>query len=137
MDCFGHCGRISLGVDFASARADGDFRPMTLGTPISRLFMVGPAYTNKLGRLNINTVGDLLYHFPFRYLDYSLVSPLGQVQAGETVSVKGQVLSFTNQYTRRRQTIQKAVISDGTGQLQATWFNQPFLMKILKYLIRL
>ncbi|PJE70093.1 ATP-dependent DNA helicase RecG [Candidatus Shapirobacteria bacterium CG10_big_fil_rev_8_21_14_0_10_48_15] len=105
---------------------------MTLGTPISRLFMVGPAYTNKLGRLNINTVGDLLYHFPFRYLDYSLVSPLGQVQAGETVSVKGQVLSFTNQYTRRRQTIQKAVISDGTGQLQATWFNQPFLKTAIK-----
>ena len=59
--------------------------------------MVGPAYAKRLEKLGINTVEDLLYHFPFRYLDYSLISPINKVQPGETITIKGIVASVKNE----------------------------------------
>lgn len=105
---------------------------MTLDTPVSKVFMVGPSYARKLARLKIKTVRDLVYHFPFRYLDYSIISPIAKIQAGETVSVCGKVIDCHSQYIRGGKTIQKALIADKTGQLAATWFNQPFLKTTLK-----
>ncbi|HUV42322.1 MAG TPA: hypothetical protein VMY36_00185, partial [Patescibacteria group bacterium] len=65
---------------------------MDLTTPIESLPLVGPAYTKKLSKLNIKTFEDLLYHFPFRYVDYSLISPIGRIQAGEIVSIQGKII---------------------------------------------
>jgi len=93
---------------------------------------IGPVYARRLKKLNINTVADLIYHFPFRYLDYSLISPISRIQAGETVSVQGEVIKFTNQYTRRGKQIQKVIAADNSGQIEATWFNQPFLKTVFK-----
>ena len=104
---------------------------MTLGIPIEKLPLIGPAYAKRLKKLNITTIEDLLYHFPFRYLDYTLVSPITKLQAGETVSIRGKIVSIKNEYTRRGRGIQKAVIADKTGEIQAVWFNQPFLIKTL------
>ena len=104
---------------------------MILTTPIENLPLIGPAYAKRLKKLAIITIGDLLYHFPFRYIDYSLVSPIGRLQAGETVSIRGEVISIKNEYTRRGKKIQKAVIADASGEIQAVWFNQPFLVKTI------
>ncbi len=103
---------------------------MTLETPIEKLPMIGPAYAKRLKKLAINTVEDLLYHFPFRYIDYSLVSPIGRLQAGEIVSVRGELLSIKNEYTRRGKKIQKAMIADVSGKIEVVWFNQPFLVRV-------
>jgi ATP-dependent DNA helicase RecG len=105
---------------------------MTLSTPIEKLFMVGPTYARRLKRLGIETAEDLLYHFPFRYIDYSLVSPISKIQPGETVTIKGEVLSMKNEYTSRGKKIQKAKIFDQTGEIEVVWFNQPFLVKTIK-----
>jgi len=94
--------------------------------------MVGPTYAQRLEKLGIKTLEDFLYHFPFRYLDYSLISPISRVQPGETVTIKGNVVSVKNEYTRHGRKIQKAQVTDGTGQLEIIWFNQPFLIRILK-----
>jgi len=104
---------------------------MTLETPIENLPLIGPAYAKRLKKLDIVTLEDLLYHFPFRYIDYSLVSPIGRLQAGETVSIRGEVISIKNEYTRRGKKIQKAVIADASGEIQVIWFNQPFLVKTI------
>ena len=94
--------------------------------------MVGPTYAKRLEKLGIRAVEDLLYHFPFRFLDYSLVSPINKVQPGETVTVKGTVNSMKNEYTRGGKKIQKAQVNDRSGQLEIIWFNQPFLVKTIK-----
>ncbi len=105
---------------------------MNLQMKVGDLFMVGPAYAKRLEKLGINTVEDLLYHFPFRYLDYSLISPINKVQPGEIVTIKGTIISVKNEYTRHGKKIQKAQVADETGQLEIIWFNQPFLIKTLK-----
>lgn len=105
---------------------------MDLKTPISELYMVGPTYAKRLKRLGIETVGDLLYHFPFRYIDYSIVSPVRLVQPGEIVTIKGKIISIKNEYTSRGKKIQKGIVADSTGSVEVVWFNQPFLVKTLK-----
>lgn len=104
---------------------------MALETPIEKLPLIGPTYAKRLKKLGIATVEDLLYHFPFRYIDYSLISPIGRLQAGETVSIRGEVISIKNEYTRRGKKIQKAVVADASGEIQVVWFNQPFLVRTI------
>lgn len=89
-------------------------------------------YEGRLQKLDIVTLWDLLFHLPFRYDDFSLVSPIAKLQTGETVSIQGQIISVNNDYSAYSKKIQKALISDETGTIEATWFNQPFLLKILK-----
>jgi len=105
---------------------------MNLNTPVGKLYMVGPTYARRLKRLGIETIGDLLYHFPFRYIDYSLISPIKLAQPGEIITVKGKIVSLHNEYTSRGKKIQKGIIADSTGIIEVIWFNQPFLVKVLK-----
>jgi ATP-dependent DNA helicase RecG len=105
---------------------------MDLQKKVADLFMIGPIYAKRLEKLNIKTAEDLLYHFPFRYEDYSLISPINKVQPGETVTLKGAIVEIKNQYTRHGRKIQKAKISDKNAQIEIIWFNQPFLVKTLK-----
>lgn len=105
---------------------------MKLDTPISKLFMVGPIYAKRLKKLEIETVGDLMTYFPFRYDDFSLISPISRIQAGEKVTIRGEVLSIKNEYTKRGKRLQKAKVADETGEIEITWFNQPFLAKTIK-----
>ncbi len=108
---------------------------MNLQTQLSSSSRLHKMYAGRLEKLGIFTFEDLLFHLPNRYEDYSVISKISQVQPGETVTIQGQILEFKNQYLRnaRIRTIQKALVSDGTGSLEIIWFNQPFLDKsILK-----
>lgn len=102
---------------------------MDLSTPITQLPKIGPIYATRLKKLGITTAVDFLYHVPFRYDDYSLISPIVTIQEGETVTVQGTVQKIKNEYIRRFKTLQKATIEDVTGTIDVVWFNQPFLVK--------
>jgi len=100
--------------------------------PVKKLIGVGERYTKKLSHLEIYTIGDLLHHYPIRYVDYSIISPINRLQAGETVTIQGTILNIKNQYRPRHQSLQKAIVADKTGQIQVTWFNQTYLIDSLK-----
>lgn len=89
-------------------------------------------YAGRLEKLGIKNLGDFLFHIPFRYDDYSLISAISRVQAGETVTIQGTVEEIKNQYTKRFKTLQRAVVSDQTGKIDILWFNQPFLTRVIK-----
>jgi ATP-dependent DNA helicase RecG len=105
---------------------------MDLNTSVKALPLVGPIYVRRLEKLDITTIGDLLNHVPHRYLDYSLISEIGQAQVGETVTIRGQVVSIKNQYTKSGKKIQFGQVSDGTGTIDTIWFNQPFLVRNIR-----
>lgn len=106
---------------------------MNLSTPIEEIPRVGPQHQKRLKRLGIKTLGQLLFHFPHRYEDFSNIIPISQVRQGETVSIKGKVLGIKNIRTfRKRMVLTQAVISDETGSLQVVWFNQPYLINTFK-----
>src|SRR3989344_4062800 len=105
---------------------------MNLETPIKEAGIIFKKYASRLEKLGIKKISDFLYHVPFRYEDYSLVSKIGNVQSGEIVTIKGEVTEIKNEYTRRWKSLQKAKVADETGEIDVIWFNQPFILKIIK-----
>jgi ATP-dependent DNA helicase RecG len=103
----------------------------TLSTPISDAGAIFKRYASKLERLKIYKLEDFLYHLPFRYDNFSIVSDIGNVQPGEVVTIKGTLLEIKNNFLGKGRVFQKARIADETGEIEATWFNQPFLTKYL------
>lgn len=89
-------------------------------------------YASRLEKLNIFRLEDLLYHIPSRYEDYSIISAIAAVQPGETVTIQGTILEIKNEFTKNYKKIQKAIIADATGNIEAIWFNQPYLLQVLK-----
>ena len=104
---------------------------LQLTQSVNSLRMIGPSYLTRLKKLGIETIGDLLYHLPFRYENYSLISKIAGLQEGEKVTVVGQISAIKNIYTRRGTKLQKARISDETGSIGVIWYNQPFLTRVL------
>lgn len=105
---------------------------MKLSDSLRYLSGVGPVNARKLAKLNLLTVEDLIYHFPFRYSDFSSISTISQASVGEVVTLQGEVWSIKNIYTRNRRVLTKAILNDGTGSLEITWFNQPYLAKTIQ-----
>lgn len=105
----------------------------TLKTPVEELPQVGERYALYLHKLGIRNAGDLLFHFPFRYDDFTDFRKISEVEVGQTVSVKGEVLELRNVRARsRRMTLTEAAIQDETGVIQAIWFNQPFIINTMR-----
>ncbi len=106
---------------------------MDFNSPISEIPRIGPVYQKRLKKLGINTVRDLLYHFPHRYEDYSHITPIAEAAAGQNVCLQGKLIEIENIRTfKKRMFITRAIISDKTGSLKITWFRQPYLTKTLK-----
>ena len=82
--------------------------------------------------MEINTYLDLINYFPFRYEDYSIVSKINRLQPGETVTVEGVISQSKYQITRTGLKIQVFKLDDGTGEIELGFYNQPYLLRLLK-----
>ncbi len=106
---------------------------LNLETPLSQLPRIGKKYFKKFHRLGLNTVRDLLYHFPHRYDDFSNIIPINKLELHKTATIQGEILDIKSMQTfRRRMTLIEAIIQDKTGSIKAIWFNQCFIAQILK-----
>jgi ATP-dependent DNA helicase RecG len=85
-----------------------------------------------LAGMGIGTVGDLLRHYPRRYIDRSAVERIGDLRIGEQVTVIAHVHRTMKRLTRRRQSMVTVTLSDGSGMLDLTFFNQPWAAGIYK-----
>jgi len=109
------------------AESEADFPdPEGLRQPVSQLKGVGQRTAEQLLKMGVTTIEDLLYVFPHRYDDYTLLKPISQLSYDETVTVIGTVWETRLRRTRGKQLVQ-SVVSDGTGTVDVTWFNQPWL----------
>jgi ATP-dependent DNA helicase RecG len=81
---------------------------------------VGPALAEKLEKLGVTQVQDLLFVLPSRYEDRTQVSEIGSVRHGTRVVVEGEIQLTEVAYRRRRQLLCR--ISDGTGSLTLRFF---------------
>jgi len=103
-----------------------------LAAPVTSVPGIGSTNAEKLAPLGIQTIGDLLYHFPRKYLDRSTVTPIGQVKTGQDVTVVGRVRDVESRTTRNRKNMLIITIFDGTGYLSGVWFNQEYHKDRLK-----
>ncbi|RJQ29594.1 ATP-dependent DNA helicase RecG [Candidatus Parcubacteria bacterium] len=94
---------------------------------------VGPRFGRKLAQLGLRTVQDLLWHFPSRYEDFSQIYRIADLEPGQQATIRGLIQDVEIRRTwRKRMTIIEAVIADNSGSIRAVWFNQPYLLNILR-----
>ncbi|MBU0721987.1 ATP-dependent DNA helicase RecG [Patescibacteria group bacterium] len=106
---------------------------LTLDTDIIKISRIGESAAKRLKKLGIETARDLLFYFPFRYDDFSHLTPINKLQAGISANVVGQIELIQNKRSpRQRMNITEALINDGTEILKIIWFNQPFIARNLK-----
>jgi len=101
--------------------------------PLSEIRGIGPKFVERLKKLQIATVKNLLWYFPFRYEDFSQISKIADLKINSTATICGVVSDIKLHRTwKKRMFIIEALISDETGSIKAVWFNQRFLLSILK-----
>jgi len=88
-------------------------------------------YAKRLEKLGITRLSDFLLHLPFRYDDFSLISPINTIQEGEVVTIQGTLMEIKNEFTKRHKKLQRAKVQDRTGILNILWFNQMFITQAL------
>ncbi|MDD5652018.1 MAG: ATP-dependent DNA helicase RecG [Parcubacteria group bacterium] len=98
-------------------------------TSVENLSGIGSAHADKLQKLGIRTVRDLLFHFPARYDDLSQITPISELEPGQTATVIGKITGFEMRRSwKKRMDIIEASIEDSTGTIGAIWFNQKYLI---------
>jgi ATP-dependent DNA helicase RecG len=102
-----------------------------LDAPVIRLPNIGPAFAEKLAKLGVETVRDLLYLLPHRYDDFSQLRTIDKLKFGEEVTVIGTVWDVRAREVGNDRKMVTARVGDGTGELQLTWFN-PWIEKQLR-----
>jgi ATP-dependent DNA helicase RecG len=77
--------------------------------------------------LGLDTVGDLIEHFPFRHEDRGEVRPVATLTPGEDATVNVEVRRISMRRTRYGKTLVQATVFDESGPTKAVWFNQPWV----------
>jgi len=107
--------------------------PAALNASLTVLQGVGPKNAEAFSSLGMNNLGDMLYYFPRRYEDYSQLKPIKALFYNDVVTVLGTIQSVHNRPIRGgKSSIIEVVISDGTGSLRLSYFNQPWLANRFK-----
>lgn len=95
--------------------------------PLTSLSGVGAKVAEKLAKVGLNSVQDLLFHLPLRYEDRTRIYPIIKLHAGLWAAVQGKVMSVDTLFGKRKMLAVK--ISDGNGTITLRFFNFTAAMK--------
>jgi ATP-dependent DNA helicase RecG len=106
-------------------------RPRSVNDPVTSLKGVQAKTAEKLAKLGLSTVRDLLYYFPFRHNDYANLRTVSELTPGQDETVRVQVWSAKQtQLGSRRGS--EATVGDESGMMHVVWFNQPWVATSLR-----
>lgn len=104
--------------------------PIQWFDPVDSLPGVGQAIAEKLKKLDIICIGDLLLHFPHRYQDRTRLTPLRYLHFDEEALVQGKIIAQKEERLRRKQLT--VTLEDSTGIIDLTFFHYyPNMSKML------
>jgi ATP-dependent DNA helicase RecG len=89
--------------------------------PVTTLKGVGPRNAERLAKLGIHSVQDLLFHLPMRYQDRTRIVPIGALRLGDQAVVQGRVELADVRYGRRRSLLVR--LADGSGAIMLRFFH--------------
>jgi ATP-dependent DNA helicase RecG len=98
-----------------------------LERPVVHLRGVGQKSAKNLERLGIVTIRDLLFYAPVRHNDYSKLKPMESLRIGDVTTIVGTVVAVHKQDLGPRRTLLSVILSDTTGRVACSFFNQPYL----------
>lgn len=103
---------------------------MRLTDPIDELKGIGDKTKTLYRKLKINTIEDLLEHYPRTYLKYDEPVEIADVPIGERVAIRATVNSYVELKKMRTLTVVSFQAKDYTGSLKLVWFNAPFIKQV-------
>jgi ATP-dependent DNA helicase RecG len=119
-------------VHLEAGMSQGHTALTLLSADITAVPGVGPSVATRLHHLGIRTIRDLLFYFPREHRDYSKLEKIANLPFNELTTTMGMIWEVTTQRTSSGRTRTTATITDDTGKLHVTWFNQPYLQKQLQ-----
>jgi ATP-dependent DNA helicase RecG len=123
-------GKLLDALEQEGATARNAAQTLPPDTPIQYCKGIGPRRAELLKKLGIATVEDALSTLPWRYEDRGNLRKIAQLTYGAYETVAGEVLSAEVVQTKRRGVkVFELVVTDRTGVLVGSWFNQPFMKK--------
>lgn len=106
---------------------------MSDAIPVNRIKGVGEKTAALFGKINVYTVDDLIRHYPRDYETYGAPVSIRETSPGSVQAVYGQITAIPNVKKVRNLSILNAILKDDNGDsIQLTFFNMPFLKKVLK-----
>ncbi|MHB1295658.1 MAG: ATP-dependent DNA helicase RecG [Anaerolineae bacterium] len=99
----------------------------SLSSPVVALRGVSTVTAERLERLGLHTIRDLLYHLPRHYDDFSKLQTINHLALDDEVTIAGVVRGCRVQRMQNGRTLVRVAVSDGTGTIELVWFNQPYL----------
>ena len=106
---------------------------MSDAIPVNRIKGVGEKTAALFGKINVYTIDDLIRHYPRDYETYDAPVSIRETSPGNVQAVYGQITSIPNVKKVRNLSILNAILKDDNGDsIQLTFFNMPFLKKVLK-----
>ena len=93
---------------------------------------IGPKRAEKLHKLNIFTLKDLIYYFPRQYEDRSKVKKINQLENEEKVTIKGVITRMDSYSPKKGMNIIRMDMRDNTGYIKLSFFNQEYIKRVFK-----
>lgn len=100
---------------------------ISLSSPVSVLYGIGPSAADHLAKLEINTVYDLITFLPWRYNDWTAVGRVSTCEGGNEASLYLTVLTTPSVNIRSRAKPLSFMAGDDTGRIKLMFFNSPYL----------
>ena len=105
---------------------------LKLEDDIARVRGVTQSNLPKIRRLGLLTVRDLLHHFPIRHNDFGDIRQIAELQFGMEQTILAEVTEMSQSTIGSKRSSAHAVLTDSTGGVRATWFNQGYLVNTLR-----
>lgn len=101
---------------------------VTLSSPVTVLYGIGPSAADNLAKLEINTVYDLITFLPWRYNDWTSVSRVSACEGGNEASLFLTVLTNPSANLRSRAKTVSFMAGDESGRIKLMFFNSPYIV---------
>ena len=116
----------------SATRPPAGVATLNLRAEVQYLKGVGPKLGVLLGNMGVKTMGDLLTHFPRRWEDRTRTTAVAMLRHEALEVVRGRLGASTEKKPRPGLTLLQATLTDATGSLLLTWFNQKNALRKLK-----
>ena len=99
---------------------------------VGELRNIGEKRTEELAKMGIESILDLITHFPRRWVDRTQECRVSDLQPGTQALVVVEVLRVDKRMTRNRRSLVTVRVGDDTGKFSLTFFNQPWRERQLR-----
>ena len=103
-----------------------------MGIPVREIKGIGEKTEKLLAKLDIETVDQLVHHYPRCYTTYPEPISISEIKTGQRCSIEAEIASPIHLKTVRKLKLCTGLIADVSGQLFVRWFNMPYLRNTLK-----